>query len=90
MVCFGISRMTEAHRRQKQPQLIRGQLLAVVRSLLVEQGPHAVTLDAVAKQANVTKGGLQHHFRTKQQDQLNTPTMTVMQTVNGILVLWVY
>jgi len=58
--------MTEAHRRQKQPQLIRGQLLAVVRSLLVEQGPHAVTLDAVAKQANVTKGGLQHHFPSKQ------------------------
>lgn len=58
--------MAEAHRRQKQPQLIREQLLAVVRSLLVDQGPHAVTLDAVAKRANVTKGGLQHHFPSKQ------------------------
>ena len=57
--------MTEAHRRQKQPQLIRGQLLAVVRSLLVEQGPHAVTLDAVAKQANVSKGGVLYAFGTK-------------------------
>lgn len=58
--------MTEAHRRQKQPQLIRHQLLAVVRDLLVHEGPHAVTLDAVARRANVTKGGLQHHFRSKQ------------------------
>ncbi|WP_298211678.1 TetR/AcrR family transcriptional regulator [Acidovorax sp.] len=58
--------MPEAHRRLKQPQQIRSQLLAVVRDLLVHEGPHAVTLDAVARQANVTKGGLQHHFRSKQ------------------------
>ncbi|BEP91663.1 TetR/AcrR family transcriptional regulator [Acidovorax sp. A79] len=58
--------MTEAHRRQKQPELIRSQLLAVVRELLVWEGPHAVTLDAVAQRAHVTKGGLQHHYRSKQ------------------------
>ena len=58
--------MPEAHRRQKPPQLIRSQLLAVVRDLLVREGPHAVTLEAVAHRANVTKGGLQHHFRSKQ------------------------
>lgn len=58
--------MTEAHRRQKHPELVRSQLLAVVRTLLVEQGPHAVTLDAVSARAGVTKGGLQHHFRSKQ------------------------
>lgn len=58
--------MTEAHRRQKQPELIRSQLLAVVRELLVQGGPHAVTLDAVAQRAHVSKGGLQHHYRSKQ------------------------
>ncbi|MES2612710.1 MAG: TetR/AcrR family transcriptional regulator [Pseudomonadota bacterium] len=58
--------MTEAHRRRKHPELVRCQLLAVVRTLLVEQGPHAVTLDAVSARAGVTKGGLQHHFRSKQ------------------------
>jgi AcrR family transcriptional regulator len=58
--------MTLAHRRQKQPELVRGQLLAVVRELLVAEGPHGVTLDAVSKRAGVTKGGLQHHFRSKQ------------------------
>ena len=65
--------MTEAHRRQKHPELVRSQLLAVVRTLLVEQGPHAVTLDAVSARAGVTKGGLQHHFRSKQAllDALN-------------------
>lgn len=65
--------MTQAHRRQKHPELVRSQLLAVVRTLLVEQGAHAVTLDAVAARAGVTKGGLQHHFRSKQAllDALN-------------------
>ena len=58
--------MTEAHRRQKQPELIRSQLLGVVRELLVREGLHAVTLDAVAQRAGVTKGGLQHHYRSKQ------------------------
>lgn len=58
--------MTEAHRRQKQPELIRSQLLMVVRDILVQEGPHAVTLDAVSRRASVTKGGLQHHFRSKQ------------------------
>lgn len=58
--------MTQAHRRQKHPELVRSQLLTVVRELLVNEGPHAVTLDAVSAKAGVTKGGLQHHFRSKQ------------------------
>lgn len=58
--------MSEAHKRLKQPELVRAQLLAVAADLLVQEGPHAVTLDAVAHQAGVTKGGLQHHFRSKQ------------------------
>lgn len=58
--------MSIAHQRQKQPELVRSQLLGVVRELLVAEGPHAVTLDAVSRRAGVTKGGLQHHFRSKQ------------------------
>lgn len=58
--------MSSAHHRQKQPELVRSQLLSVVRELLVAEGPHAVTLDAVSRRAGVTKGGLQHHFRSKQ------------------------
>ncbi len=57
--------MTEAHRRQKQPEVVRSQLLAVARLLLVGEGAHAVTLDEVSRRAGVTKGGLQHHFPNK-------------------------
>lgn len=58
--------MTLAHQRQKQPELVRSQLLAVVREILVAEGAQAVTLDAVSKRAGVSKGGLQYHFRSKQ------------------------
>jgi AcrR family transcriptional regulator len=34
--------------------------------ILRERGGHALTLDAVAKQAEVSKGGLLHHFATKE------------------------
>lgn len=57
--------MTLAHRRLKQPDVVRQKLLDVALQIVVTDGPHAVTLDAVAQRANVTKGGLQHHFRSK-------------------------
>lgn len=58
--------MTLAHRKPKQPELVRQKLLDVALQIVVAEGPHAVTLDAVAKRAHVTKGGLQHHFPSKQ------------------------
>lgn len=58
--------MPKAHQRQKKPEFVRSQLLLVVRELLVQDGLDAVTLDAVSRRAGVTKGGLQHHFRSKQ------------------------
>lgn len=63
MVSF---RMTQAHRRKKQPELVRQQLVEAAARLVVEKGVQAVTLDAVAKRALVSKGGLQHHFPNKQ------------------------
>lgn len=36
-------------------------------SIIVEQGPNAVTVQAVADAAGVTKGGLLHHFQDKKQ-----------------------
>jgi AcrR family transcriptional regulator len=59
--------MSEAHRRPKQPQLIRDRLLSATIELLVEEGIGAVTLNAVAARAGVSKGGLQHHFSSKQE-----------------------
>lgn len=58
--------MSLAHQRPKQPDRVRTQLLDVVQTLVATEGPQAVTLDAVARQAGVSKGGLQHHFPSKQ------------------------
>ncbi|MEN3112923.1 TetR/AcrR family transcriptional regulator [Uliginosibacterium paludis] len=58
--------MSEAHRRKKQPDQVRSQLLSVTLALIVSDGYESVTLDKVAKLAGVTKGGLQYHFASKQ------------------------
>lgn len=58
--------MSDAHRRKKQPAAVRHQLLDVAARQCVEHGLHVLTLDAVAKEAGVSKGGLLHHFPSKQ------------------------
>lgn len=46
---------------------VRERLLAAAAGLLVSVGVHGVTLDAVARSAGVSKGGLLHHFSNKQK-----------------------
>ncbi|HBD36177.1 MAG TPA: TetR/AcrR family transcriptional regulator, partial [Cupriavidus sp.] len=46
--------MSEAHRRPKQPLLIRDRLLSATIDLLVEEGIGAVTLNSVATRAGVS------------------------------------
>jgi AcrR family transcriptional regulator len=60
-----LSRMSNAHHRKKQPALVRQQLLDVAARLAASEGMGAVTLDAVSAAASVSKGGLLHHFPTK-------------------------
>ncbi|WP_147917513.1 TetR/AcrR family transcriptional regulator [Ruania zhangjianzhongii] len=43
----------------------RDRLLDAFETLLVEQGPRAATLEAVAAEAGVSKGGLLYHFASK-------------------------
>ncbi|HRN83289.1 MAG TPA: helix-turn-helix domain-containing protein, partial [Hyphomicrobium sp.] len=57
--------MTNAHKRRKQPDIVRHQLLDVAARLCLKNGLHGLTLDAVAKEAGVSKGGLLHHFPSK-------------------------
>jgi AcrR family transcriptional regulator len=57
--------MSIAHHRKKQPVLVRQQLLEVAARLATEQGMTAITLDAVSGASGVSKGGLLHHFPTK-------------------------
>ncbi|MEV5705633.1 TetR/AcrR family transcriptional regulator [Actinoallomurus sp. NPDC052274] len=45
---------------------MRDRILDAVERVLVSAGADAVRLDAVAAEAGVSKGGLLHHFRSKQ------------------------
>ncbi|MCX8997472.1 TetR/AcrR family transcriptional regulator [Rhizobiaceae bacterium BDR2-2] len=58
--------MTSAHSRRKQPERVRRALLDAAEKLAVDQGVAGVTIQAVADAAGVTKGGLFHHFPSKQ------------------------
>lgn len=57
--------MSTAHHRKKQPLFVRRQLLEVAARLASEKGMTAVTLDAVSGASGVSKGGLLHHFPSK-------------------------
>ena len=51
--------------RKKQPEVTRKHLLEVTAKIILDQGLAALTLDKVAKEAGVSKGGLLHHFPDK-------------------------
>ncbi|MGZ2747117.1 TetR/AcrR family transcriptional regulator [Burkholderia stagnalis] len=53
-------------RRKKAPEQVRARLLVAASEIVTEHGVQALTLEAVAKRANVTKGALQYHFENKQ------------------------
>ena len=55
-----------AHHRKKQPEQVRRALLDCAAQIAAEQGAQAITIQAVAGRAGVTKGGLLHHFDSKQ------------------------
>nr|WP_306873355.1 TetR/AcrR family transcriptional regulator [Neorhizobium galegae] len=58
--------MSRAHRREKQPEQVRRSLLDHAARCAVDEGLGSLTLQAVADAASVTKGGLLHHFPSKQ------------------------
>ena len=45
----------------------RAKLLDAASAVIRRDGPQALTLDAVAAQAGVSKGGLLYHFRSKRE-----------------------
>ena len=76
--------MTNAHRRKKQPELVRQSLLQHAAALAVEKGLHAVTIQAVANLAGVTKGGVMHHFATKRA-LLEAVFLDIRDSYNALL-----
>lgn len=55
-----------AYSRKKQPDLVRRAILDEAIRLSSAHGPGAITIQAVALAAGVTKGGVFHHFASKQ------------------------
>jgi AcrR family transcriptional regulator len=51
---------------KKTPEATRAKLLQAAITIIVEQGAAHLTLNAVAHTAQVSKGGLLHHFPTKE------------------------
>lgn len=53
-------------RVQRNPDQTRGRLLRAAVDVMQRSGPTSLTLDQVARQAGVSKGGLLHHFPSKE------------------------
>jgi AcrR family transcriptional regulator len=52
--------------KNKRAEPARARLLAAASKIVREQGALALTLDATAREAGVSKGGLLYHFATKE------------------------
>ena len=58
--------MTGNHSKKKQPEAVRAQLMEAAAQAATEGGLGSLTLDLVAHKAGVSKGGLIHHYPTRQ------------------------
>jgi AcrR family transcriptional regulator len=52
--------------RKNNPEETREQLLQAAITIILERGANNLTLENVAKNANLSKGGLLHHFPNKE------------------------
>ena len=59
--------MTADTKLRNQPEATAARIIAAARSLFVSSNYADVTTDMIAKAADVTKGGLYHHFASKEQ-----------------------
>ena len=57
--------MSQIPKRIKRPEAVKSSLLDAAALILINKGIQAFTLDLVAKEAGVSKGGLLHHFANK-------------------------
>lgn len=57
--------MSETPIKRRQPELMRKKILEAAIETIAMQGVDGLTLDEVARQAQVSKGGLLHHYKSK-------------------------
>ena len=59
--------MSEAHKRKKNPELVREKIIQSAIDLGSVHGLQNVGMEAIASAAGVTRGALFHHFESKQK-----------------------
>jgi len=59
--------MNSNYHRKKDPERVQEQLLEAASLIAARDGIASLSLNAVARQAGVSKGGLLHHFHGKQE-----------------------
>ena len=57
--------MSQLYHKKKQPEQVRANLLEAAARRIGKDGVQGLRLEAVAKDAGVSKGGLFHHFPNK-------------------------
>lgn len=69
-------------------ELSRSKILSAALAVLEHDGARALTLDKVAAAAKVSKGGLTHHFKSKQELLLGVFDLVVHTMRSRVEALW--
>ncbi len=72
------------HQRKKEPQVIRQAILQHAIALAAEKGVNGVSIQAVADLVGVTKGGVFHHFPSKQK-LLESMVVSLLQQLDVVI-----
>lgn len=62
--------MSDTPIKRRQPKIMRKKILEAAIEAIIAEGVDGLTLDEVARRAEVSKGGLLHHYSSKQALQL--------------------
>lgn len=71
-------------RRRRHPDELRAEAIAAARKILVEDGPAAITLQAVAAALGMTHGSITHHFGTAANLQAAVADVLIEQLLAGV------
>lgn len=62
--------MSDKPVKRRQPKVMRRKILEAAIEAIIAEGVDGLTLDEVARRAGVSKGGLLHHYESKQVLQI--------------------
>ncbi|OOR90698.1 hypothetical protein B0181_04570 [Moraxella caviae] len=72
-------------KRKNNPELLRHTLLIAAKDCLLEHGTAQFSMQKVADRAGVSKGGLFHHFKSKDELMAGVVTLFIAQINTAIL-----